>query len=324
MDSIKLIDVMNNPIEISKIILGGVPFGSTISKDKSFEIMDFYLSMGGNTIDTARVYCDWLQDGKGVSEKTIGQWMKSRNNRKNVNIITKGGHPLLNSMNTSRLSENEIKLDINLSLQALQTDYVDLYLLHRDDVNLPVSDIMDTLDNLVKEGKTRAIGASNWTVDRIKKANEYARLNNKTSFIISEIQWSLANCNTKIFSDDTMICMDQSEYQKYQKLGMPVIAFTSQAGGLFSCGYKPDLSDAAQKHKKYVTSENISIYKNLLTFCDKKNYKPSATQLNYIMDNELSAAAIIGCSSLEQLKDSMSASLVKLSKEDVNEIINGI
>lgn len=324
MEYIQLIDASDNPIEISKLILGGAPLGTAIDKEKSFEIMDYYIKKGGNTIDTARVYCDWLPSGHSVSEKTIGEWIKSRNNRKNVNIITKGGHPLLDSMHVSRLSEREIRRDMELSLNTLETDYVDLYLLHRDDIHRPVSEIMDILHTLVKEGKTRAIGASNWTVDRIVEANEYAKLNNKTPFIVSEIQWSLAECSPQMFNDDTLTCMDETQYNKYFKLGIPVIAYSSQAGGVFSCGYKPDLSDAAAKHKKYVTTKNSLRYKNLLELCKKRNYKPSAVSLDYIMDNELSAAAIIGCSSLEQLKDSMSASEFKLCKEDINEIINEV
>lgn len=324
MEYLQFIDANNKPIELSKLILGGVPFGTAIDKEKSFEIMDYFINKGGNTIDTARVYCDWIPNGISVSERTIGEWVKSRNNRKQINIITKGGHPRLDSMHVSRLSEKEIREDMELSLNTLQMDYVDLYLLHRDDINLPVSDIMDTLHTLVKEGKTLAIGASNWKVDRIAKANEYAKQNNKTPFIVSEIQWSLAECSPQTFQDDTIVCMDEVQYNKYLELKIPVIAYSSQAGGAFSCGYKSDLSDASEKHKKYVTIKNMERYKKLLLFCEKRNYKPSAATLNYIMDNELSDAAIIGCSYLEQLKDSMLASELKLSKADINEIINGI
>jgi aryl-alcohol dehydrogenase-like predicted oxidoreductase len=313
---ISLSDAMGSTLEISKIVLGGAPLGTTINREKSFEIMDYFISQGGNTIDTARVYCDWLPNGHGVSEKTIGEWVKARNNREKINIITKGGHPRFNSMHESRLSEMEIREDIERSLNTLQMDYVDLYMLHRDDENLPVEDIVDILDDLVKEGKIHAIGASNWNVERIIEANDYAKRNNKTPFIVSEIQWSLAQCSPKMFQDDTMICMDEAQYNRYLEIGMPVIAYSSQAGGVFFSGYKADLSDALDKHKKYVTPTNCIRYRKLLQFCEKRNCKPSTVALGYIMYNQLPATAIIGCSSLEQLKDSMSA--LRLDKEYID------
>ena len=322
MEYIYFNDSANKPTKLSKIILGVAPFGTAIDKQKSFEIMDYFVSCGGTAIDTARVYCDWLVDGHNVSEKIIGEWIKSRENRKDVNIITKGGHPRFEIIHTSRLSREEIRSDIQDSLETLQTDYIDVYLLHRDDVTRPVSEIMDTLHELVKEGKTRTIGVSNWTVKRIVEANEYAKRNNKTPFSVSEIQWSLAECFPKTYNDDTLVCMNEAEYNDYLKIGIPVIAYSSQAGGIFSCGYKPDLSDAAPKHEKFVTPKNCAIYKSLLKFCEKRNCKPSAASLRYIIDNKLSAGAIIGCSSLEQLKDSMTALELKLTQQDIDEMRN--
>lgn len=308
-------------LKLSKIILGGSSLGTLVDKELSFEIIDKYIELGGNTIDTARVYCDWLPNGHSVSETTIGEYLKLRGNRKDLNIITKGGFPDLSDMTKSRLSKEDIEYDMNLSLKTLGLDYVDLYFLHRDDKNIPVSEIMDALDELVKSGKTRFIGASNWTVDRIVEANKYATENNKTPFCVSEIQWSLAKCFPSTFDDETLLCMDEEEYKKYLESKIPVFAYTSQAGGVFSYGYKRDFSDVLDKHKKYMNDENKKRYSNLLDLCYAKGCKPSNATVSYLLDNEVNAGAIIGCSSLKQLEDTMSSVDVHLTKTEIKSLL---
>ncbi len=307
-------------IRMSRIILGGAPFGTKVSKEQSFEMMDRFIAQGGNTIDTARVYCDWLENGHSVSERTIGEWMKARNNRKDVVMITKGGHP--DSSGRNRLSREEILRDMDTSLRTLQTDYVDLYLLHRDDTSLPVSVIMDTLHILTEEGKARAVGVSNWSCDRIAEANEYAAGKGKTKISISQIQWSFAQCLPEHFEDKTLICMNQSEYEKYLKLNIPVTAFSSQANGLFSKAGEEGLEHVPDKLKKFVTPENIRRYNNLLKLCKDRGYSKSAVSLGYITDNRLNAAAVIGCTSMEQLEDSLKAAGISLSQQDIDSLLS--
>ncbi|HEY5586246.1 MAG TPA: aldo/keto reductase, partial [Ruminiclostridium sp.] len=151
-------DSHQKTMKISKIIMGGVPFGTVVSKELSFKMMDKFAQQGGNTIDTARVYCEWIEGGKYASEQTIGEWVKASNNRKDIIIITKGGHHRLSNPNVSRLSREDIFEDLEISLNTLKMDYVDIYMLHRDDTKRPVSDIMDTLHSLVEQRKARAIG----------------------------------------------------------------------------------------------------------------------------------------------------------------------
>jgi len=311
---------LNNDLELSEIILGGAFFGTNITKENSFEIMDYYFKNGGNTIDTARAYCGWIEGGEYASEETIGEWVKARNYRDNIKIITKGAHPSFTTYR-NRLSEEDIRYDMDISLKTLQMDFVDLYLLHRDDETIPVSDIIDALHRLVLEGKTKAIGVSNWKFERIIEANEYAKKSGKTSLCISEIQWSLAQCFPQTFNDESMLCMNDDIYKKYLDIGLPIIAYTSQAGGVFSCGYNKDLSDIADKHKKYLSNENIKRYNNLLHLCEEKNYKPSSVAIQYITDNKLPACAIIGCSSVEQLNDSLCATRNKLSYEELDNLV---
>ena len=158
----------------SSICLGTGLMGSTIDREHSFQLLDTLVEMGGNFIDTAHVYGDWVPGGKSLSEKTIGIWAKERGIRNRVMIGTKGAHPALSSMSIPRLSHREIVNDLDESLEYLQTEYVDLYWLHRDDPNRPVADILETLNEQVAAGKIRYFGCSNWRVQRIREAMQYA------------------------------------------------------------------------------------------------------------------------------------------------------
>jgi len=311
-------DVENNKIKMSRIILGGIPFGTILDEQQSFKMMDKYAEAGGNTFDTARVYCDWLENGHSASERTIGQWLKSRNCRKDIVLATKGGHPAITG--ESRLSRQELAGDLDESLRTLQTDYVDIFLLHRDDINVPVDEVMDTLHMLVRQGKTRAVGVSNWTCARIKEANEYADKNNRPRLVISQIQWSLAECFPHNFNDLTMVCMNPEEYRQYLELELPVMAYSSQANGLYS---KADegLELIPAKLQKFLTLENINRFNNLQKLCLKKGYSKTAVALNYIMDNRLSGSAIIGCTNMEQLEDCLKAADITLSLEELDSLV---
>ena len=270
--------------------------------------MDLYYEHGGRTFDTVRVYCDWLPGGHGMSERTLGEWVKERGCREEVVLITKGAHPPLTDMRCSRMNAEEIRKDIEDSLLTMQTDYIDLYFLHRDDENVPVSVIMDILYEFVQEGKVRMLGASNWRIDRILEANAYARENGKTPFSASEIQWSYAVCTPETIGDTTLICMNDAEYEKYKAAGIPVLAFTSQAYGMFSKGYKEDLSDLSERHARFYSEENVRRYQELLRICKETGCTPSDVALKYIIENEeIDGYAVVGCSKKEQLLEPLAA-----------------
>jgi len=295
-------------VSLSRIVLGAALFGSTISQQVSFKLMDQYVASGGTSLDTARAFCAWLPGCEFRSEETIGAWMKSRHNRDQLTIVTKGGHPDFGTgKHPSHLSITDIRMDIANSLRTLQLDHVDLYLLHRDDETQPVDDLMACLHQLVLEGKTRAIGVSNWRLPRIIEAQAWIKANGTTALSVSQIQWSLAECCPKNFGDKTLVCMDAESRIGYKTVGLPIMAYTSQAGGLFSAGYRPDLSDIQPKHQKYANPENVRRYQLLLALSAKTGLKPGVLALQYIIHNPLPAVAIIGCSSAEQLAQSLEA-----------------
>src|SRR5262249_41578104 len=154
--------------------------------------------------DTALVYGEWLPGGKGLGEKTVGKWLRSRHHRPKIIIGTKGAHPRLASMQTQRLSKAEILSDLEESLQNLQTDYIDFYWLHRDDPDRPVAEIITPLYEQVQLGKIRYFGCSNWRLERIKEAQQFASTQGLPGFVGNQLRWSLAVPNPLALTDSTM------------------------------------------------------------------------------------------------------------------------
>ncbi|KHF31691.1 General stress protein 69 [Paenibacillus sp. P1XP2] len=148
--------------------------------------MDAYLAIGGNSVDSAHIYCG------GESEEVLGRYMKERGNRDQIVILTKGAH---HDQNGPRVNKEAIRHDITTSLKRLQTDFIDLYALHRDDPNVPAGEVIEILNEYVKSGTVGAIGCSNWTWQRIKEANDYAAEKGLTGFTFSSPNLSLAKPN---------------------------------------------------------------------------------------------------------------------------------
>lgn len=311
-------------INVSKIVLGSVFFGTDMPEKEAFRLMDIYMDAGGNCLDTARVYASWLPGGDGASERTIGKWLKTRGCRNKIILSTKGGHPPLNNMNCGRLSRKEIEGDLDESLKALGVDYVDIYWLHRDDVSRPVEDIAETMTALIRKGKIRAAGCSNWKSERIEELNEFAAKNGMEPFIASQIQWSLASSTPEAFNDSTLVCMDEKEYDWYLKNQFPVFAFSSQAKGFFTKLAKLGIDGISQKaYSRFATDDNLSRFERVKRYADESGLTVSAVALGYITENRFPAAAIIGPSSCEQLEDSLTAADVSIPSEIVDWLYNG-
>lgn len=292
----------------SRLSLGTAPFGTTIPRETAFRILDAYIDAGGNLLDTAAVY------GFGVSEQTIGAWMTSRGIRDRVLISTKGAHPSIPSWE-KRITEADIRADMEASLRNLNTSCVDIYFLHRDDEALPVSEIMPVLDRLVREGKTRYIGASNWTVARINEANAFARAEGLTEFSVSQIMWNAACINRDGLYDQTLVAMDGTEYAGYAENRMPVMAYTSQAQGLFSLirkGGYDSLSDAMKA--TYLNGTTRRRAEIILSVAADTGISPTALSLAYLLyDHRVEALPILGISKVERLTEAAEA--MDLSEE---------
>ena len=305
--------------KIGKIALGTDVYGSDLDKDTAKALLNEFCELGGNVIDTALMYGG--QD-EHISEKFLGQWMREKKNRNSLFISTKGAHPRVETMNISRLSKEELEHDIDLSLKNLGIDYIDIYWLHRDDERLPVEPIMDTLNGFVKKGKTRYIGMSNWTSERINKANEYAEKNNMAPIISSQIQYSAAKAVVEN-NDPTLVLMNDNEYKYFKNHDLSVFAYASQAKGFFSkldAGGTEMLSEKARE--RYLCDTNLKIYENIKQIQKNINASVGALAIAALVnDNNFQTIPIIGCKNLDQLHDSLSGADIKLTQKDCEFIL---
>lgn len=296
---------------VSMLALGSSEFGGTCPEALAFEFMDAYVGLGGNFIDTARVYGDFATPKNGESEKVIGRWIDRRRNRDHIFLSTKGAHPELHTMNVGRLSRSEIRGDMAGSLDNLRTDYVDIYWLHRDDVSRPVGDIMETLQSLIEDGSTRLLGVSNWTPARIREANAYATQHGLTPISANQPQFSLAQQMT--VEDPTLTPMDAETYKMHEETGMLCCCFSSQAKGFFTKldALGPDgLPDKAKR--RFLYPENLEIYERMKVIREQTGLTIGAIALAYLTSQPFPTIPLVGASRIEHvlaLKDAADAAL---------------
>lgn len=284
----------------SKILLGTAYFGDTISKDDAFCIMDKYCEMGGCHIDTARLYAD------GVAEKVIGEWLRDRK-PEGIFLSTKGGFPASDSTDVSRLSESDIRYDLEESLKALQLDSVEFYWLHRDDEKIPAGQIIDMMNKLCDEGKIKKFGASNWSIERIDEANKYAEASGKRGFSASQIRFSPAIIAPDGNADRTLVDMDADSFTYYGKNKMPVAAYASQAKGFFSkMALVGEHGLSAKSRERYLCAENLKRLELLSQLSKKYECSIAAIVCGALCSIEVpDVFPIIGGSRVEQIEDSM-------------------
>lgn len=227
-------EIPGTDLRVSALCLGTAPVGSALDATASHRILDEFVAGGGNFIDTARAYAIWIEGGMGVSERVIGAWLKDRGLRDSVIVATKGAHPAWTSMHIPRLARAEITADCEESLRNLGLDVIPLYWLHRDDPARPVADILDTMEGLVKAGKIRHYGCSNWSVARMREADEFARAHHLAGFTANQPMWSLARLNPESLADPTSHWMDKEMEEYHRASRLPVIPYTAQAKGFFA------------------------------------------------------------------------------------------
>lgn len=306
----------------SVICLGTSSFGETVSREDSFALMDRFLELGGSFLDTAKVYSDWVPGERSRSEKVIGQWMKQRSNRNRIVLSTKGAHPELETMHIARLSKGDIAFDLEQSLRNLQTDYIDLYWLHRDDPHRPVEEIIEVLNEYVEQGKIRYFGCSNWQSERIEAAHKYASEKGLQSFAASQIKWSLASYPQG--NDPTMVAMDEKELAYHERTGLPVIPYNAQANGLFSGRYTLDMlhepNAGNQKVWKLCSVDNLRKLKAVQSIAERLNLSMSQVALGYMLAHPFPVFPISGCKTAAQLDDTCAAGDVVLDSDAFAEL----
>lgn len=309
-------------IDISAVACGTVEIGGLVSKRESFAILDYFIEKGGTLIDTAKVYAAWHVAERPLSEEMIGQWMQLRGNRHRLVISTKGAHPLWSDLSVPRVTPEAIRGDIDDSLFALGTDYIDIYWMHRDDMTKPVGPLVEALNDAIRAGKVRAIGASNWTAARIGEANAYAAAHGLHGFTGTQLLWSAAKFEEPLNFDETLVQMEPDDYEWYGENGITVFAYCSQARGLFrKAPAAGGLSRLGEDYRRYFTNDIIEgQIAYAWELAEKYHTTPHAILLAYICAQRVPSVALAGFSNIAQAKDSLDNVDIDLAPEDLSRL----
>lgn len=285
----------------SVIALGTMDFGGKIEEGQAREFMDAYLEMGGNMIDTARIYGDFAREIQGGSEQVIGRWMEDRRNRGAVILGTKGGHPDPHHMQIGRLSRAEIMDDMKRSLDNLRTDCVDVYWLHRDDEQRSVRDILETLTELRERGMARHLGVSNWRPARIAEALDCARAHGLAEISANQPQFSLAR--QTVVEDPTLCQMDEATWRLHVQEQLSCVPFSSQAKGFLAkmdAAGETALTDKARR--RYLCAENLDVLGRAQELSRQTGLSVAAISLAWLTSQPFATFPIAGASRMAHIE----------------------
>jgi aryl-alcohol dehydrogenase-like predicted oxidoreductase len=297
-------------ISIPPLVFGGNVLGWSADEATSFKLLDQCVEAGLNAIDTADVYSRWVPGHQGgESETIIGRWLKKRGKRDDVKILTKCGMEMPGR--GKGLSPAWIKQAIDDSLKRLQTDYVDLYQAHADDPSTPLADTLGTYGELIRAGKVRAIGASNYTAPRLEEAMETSRKNNLPAYVSLQPHYNLVE---RPLYEDAL----EAVCQKH-KLG--VIPYYSLASGFLTGKYRSAAdfgkSPRGRGAGKYLEGKGPKVLAALDQIAKDTKSTPAQVSLAWMMARPSITAPIASASKPEQMDDLVKATSLKLSAAQI-------
>ena len=223
--------LLQNGLNVSEVALGAMMFGTTTSKEESYKILDMYMDMGGNFIDTSNNYAHWAGTGD-ESETLLGEWLRDRGCRDRVVLATKVGFDRHGK--GAGLKKEQIEYWVDESLRKLGTDYIDLYYAHTDDPLTPIEETMEAFHNLVKKGKVRALGSSNFDTWRLAEANLISKTNGWTPY--TAMQQRLSYLNPKFGVAPKYIYNEVANRERLRFLcekNMPLISYACLCKGAY-------------------------------------------------------------------------------------------
>jgi aryl-alcohol dehydrogenase-like predicted oxidoreductase len=298
---------------IARLVQGTVMVNSK-ELQQSFQLLDEIYALGGNTFDTAHVY------GQGDNERTVGRWVRERGLREQLVIIGKGAH---HNADRKRMTPFDISADIHDSLARFQFDYIDLYLLHRDDPTQPVGPIVEVLNEHLAAGRIRAFGGSNWAHTRVQAANAYAQAHGLTPFIASSPNFSLAEQFQEPWEGCITISGPANTEARawYQAQATPLFTWSSLAGGFFSGRFTRDNLDTftAYLDKLCVTSycyeANFQRLERVKQLAAERGMSIPQIALAYVMSQPLNIFALVGCANGAEFQANIAAMNLKLDED---------
>jgi aryl-alcohol dehydrogenase (NADP+) len=280
-------------LEVSDVCFGGNVFGWTADQLESFRLLDRFIELGGNFIDTADVYSAWKEGNSGgESETIIGNYLKLKGNRADVVIATKV------AMLESRkgLSAKNIVAACDDSLRRLQTDYIDIYYAHSDDLETPLEETLEGFSSLVESGKVRYIAASNYTFDRLGEALKIAKDNNFASYIALQNRYSLV-AREPYESDGA------KSVEEYKISGLPYSTLGSGfLSGKYRAGTAVDSQRATGVSQNYLNDKNLETLKRVEEVANAYGVSNTAVALAWLRRQPGVTVPLASGRTLEQLE----------------------
>lgn len=298
-------------------MLQGTVMLTESTRDANRKLLDCLFESGFTAFDTAHGY------GGGACERELGAWIKARGIRDEVVILTKGCHPQAGE--PQRVRAEFLRRDLEESLERLQTDYVELYLLHRDDPDYPVGELVDVLDEYRQQGRIGIYGGSNWSVERVKAANEYAAANGKAPFVISSPQLSVAEMTKPpwpgcISAGGQQGAADRAWYEQNQ---ISLFTWSSLAGGFMTGKFTRDNLDTFTDYwdtnpiGAYAYESNFQRLDRVLELAADKGASAAQISVAYVLDSSPRYHPIVANWKIEEIADNAKALDIGLSAAEI-------
>ncbi|MBU9810848.1 aldo/keto reductase [Rahnella sp. C60] len=298
-------------IQVPPLTFGGNVFGWTVDQAASFNLLDALLDHQLNFIDTADVYSSWVEGNKGgESETIIGNWLKKTGKRDQIILATKVGKPM--GEGKVGLSPRYIKEAVEASLKRLQTDYIDLYQSHDDDADTPLAETMAAFDRLIKEGKVRAVGASNYSAPRLVEALKVSQENGLARYETLQPQYNLYD--RKVYEEALEKVVTDN--------GLGVINFYGLAAGFLTGKYRTRADAGKSKRGESVIARclnerGLKILAGLDQVAGKHGAQPGQVALAWQIARPGITSPIVSATSLQQLNELAQAATLKLDESDI-------
>src|ERR1700678_2163202 len=307
----KRVKLGKSNLEVSALAMGTDLIGGKIDRETSFKLFDFFRENGGTLIDTANMYSFWLPDCKGgESESTVGAWIKERGNREQIVISTKLAFDYPGC--AGGLSAVEIQRECEKSLKRLQTDRIDLYYAHRDDLETPLEETMDAFDRLIKAGKIRAAGASNLAVWRIAEANTVSRTHQWSGYSVVEQRYTyLRPRHGADFGPQIFISEELKDYARAQ--GVALIGYSILLQGAYTRADR----EVPMQFAGPDSDERLGV---LRAVAGEAGCSPSQAIIAWMRQSDPAILPIIAGSRIEQLRETIAALDIVLTSDQMSRL----
>ncbi|MFI8522354.1 aldo/keto reductase [Streptomyces sp. NPDC085481] len=295
-------------LHVFPLALGGNVFGWTADEAQSFAVLDAYAAAGGNFVDTADTYSSWVEGNQGgESETVIGRWLASRGNRSDILVATKvGAHPRYKG-----LSATTIKAAAEESLRRLGTDHIDLYYTHFDDESVPVEEIVVALDQLVKDGKVRAIAASNISPERLRASLDFAEAEGLARYVALQPHYNLVSRET----------YEGALLDTAEQAGLAAVPYFALASGFLTGKYRPGTTVASARAgsaaKHLETERGQKVLAAMDAIAEAHDTEVATVALAWLAARPTVVAPIASARTVEQLPALVAVADLKLTEAEL-------